>query len=652
MVFLKDLFSTDSDLLSGQSLAAPPLSQDLPPDPDRALEQIAASQADAEAHLSKQTAKLGQTETCRHDKTTSVPCDIKSFKVEETRTEPNYLLEQKMGGSQTQVIGDKHKDDDDEETKKKKRYYPKTFTFDPSGSSNGEKYKSGSCIEFIGGDKVTGASTKVTVSFEDLYKCPKHFALSVTDPFGKTTVSPGVKSKALQLEYPSKWLPIQELPAGDAAPVAEGKSAESSSKNTSYWVWGFSPATWIVTAEVCGHRPPGEREFGSTTARIVVWPADKFSLEFSLPTRYQKKETKKGSDYYTNGARLHSESTESTTDKRTGLLGQNAESSSSERRASYAERGDVRSQERVTTTNSERIAYGNQSISLSNSETTRGGQFVSMNEVVTTTTGSLLGTQTTATQIANVGEGGDKLTCFTDRSGVVFSIKRGGRLLTSRYSQLKTILTLIDKIEDGLDKLRKFIRALGSIQYGVVYKFEWGFEVCAGTVTAEWGWAEWSDHRCYVACSATFTLTIISAYADVSIGVGLKLGALECSVSIGLRGSLAFTLEGKIERKGPDSRTDVKNSAKFGGSSSLELYAEAIAGHKDFASARGAVTVKATVEATPSIEKSGLGVDCSGKLEETIVSLDCHAAFVFKFKQQRKLVDETKLFSGHKVFFS
>lgn len=613
------------DWLTGGSAPTPPP----PPRPaqqqsvQRARALLQSSQAHAQTSLNQNATTKGAVLPCGAP-ATKPPCDIASFKVVEMRTLPNYGNRQAAGGAATRAT--------DEDDAKVKRKYPKDFEFDPKGALAGPKYLSGSLIEVIGQDKKVGGKTTVTVTFVDLLKCAEHSKLRVVDPKGIATETAGVHSKQIEMEYPS-LLPTL---------LQSFKDARADGVTANLWVWGFAPLTWEFTAVVCGVRSAKDQIFGRTTAKVHVWPADQFKMKLSVPPRYKRSGSNASQSWSRNGATVHTSERERTTERNDGFVHQNGSSDSTSSRSSYAERGAIRTSPRGETTRTETAHYGGDRISVANTETTHRGQTTGLRETVSTTTGSMLGTRTTSTQTTAAGTAGAD-SSGDEYAGLVFWVKCSGQLVKDTFTSLKTVLAVVAGIKSAIAGIRAFFNAIRTVQYGVMAKMEFEFEFLSGEVEASWGWQEFSDHRCYFGYGITVSIMLFSASIDFSIGVGIKVGPVECSANIGVKGSIEFKLEGEAKREGPDSRVRPELGIKLIGAPKIQLYVKAIAGSENFASAKASVTVPVKATAAPKMDKSAFAIVASVKIEKTVAELSCVVGWVVKFKRTRDVFPQKSL---------
>ena len=610
------------DWLTGGSAPTPP--------PARAQQSVRQAQArlqSAQTHaqtcLNQNTTTHGAVLPCGAP-ATRPPCDVSTFEVVEMRTVPNYANRRAAGGAATRGI-DKTDEQDDEEPKRK---YPMEFDFHPKGAMAGPKYLSGSVIEVVGQDKKIGGKTTVRVTFAEAFKCPKHSILRVVDPKGVAVEHKGMLSRAIDMEYPSL------LPA-----LLQAYKDVRADGVTNLWVWGHSPLTWELTAVVCGVRSAKEQIFGRTTAKVHVWPADQFKMKLSVPAKFKRSGGNQSQSWSRNGATVHSSQRSSSTERNDGWRHQNGSSESSSTRTSYAERGKLRTGDRGVATRTETAHIGGDRISVSNTESTRRGQTTGLGETVSTTTGSMLGTRTTSTRSTSVGEGGaDSDTARY--AGIVFWVKCGGQLVKDTFSSLKTVLAIAAGIKQAIAAIRGFFDAIRTVQYGVMAKMEFEFEFLSGEVEATWGWKEFTDHRCYFGYGITVSIILFSASLDFSIGVGIKVGPVECSANIGVKGSIEFRLEGEAKRAGPESYVRPELGIKLIGAPKIMLYVKAIAGSENFASAKASVTVPVRATASPKMDKSAFAIVAAVKIEKTVAELSCVVGWVVKFTRTRDVFPE------------
>lgn len=615
------------DWLTGGSAPTPP-----PPPPrarqqqsvQRAQTQLQGSQAHAQTCLNQNSTTRGAVLPCGAP-ATRLPCDVASFKVVEVRTLPNIVSARVAGGPATR--GADVGDDD------ALRKYPKEFPFDPKGALKGPKYLSGSVIEVIGQDKKVGGKTTVTVTFVDAFKCAEHSMLRVVDPKGVATQTKGVHSKAIEMEYPS-LLPTL---------LQSFKDAKQNGVNANLWVWGYAPLTWELTAVVCGVRSAKDQIFGRTTAKVHVWPSDKFKMKLAVPPKYKRSGSNESQSWSRNGATVHRSENTRTTERNDGFRHQNGSSESTSSRSSYAERGANRTGTRGELTRTETAHVGSDRISVVNTESTHRGQTTGLSETVSTTTGSMLRTRTTSTQSTAVGPGGSSHTDESDYSGLVFWVKCGGHLVKDTFTSLKTVLAIVAGVKEAIKGVRAFFDAIRVVQYGVMAKMEFEFEFLSGEVEAEWGWREFSDHRCFFGYSVTVSIMLFSASLDFSVGVGIKVGPVECSANIGVKGSVEFKLEGEAKREGPDSYVKPELGIKLIGAPKIQLYVKAIAGSENFASAKASVTVPMKATAAPKMDKSAFAIVSSVKIQKTVAELSCVVGWVVKFNRSRDVFPEKVL---------
>jgi hypothetical protein len=614
------------DWLTGGSTPAP-----TPPPRPRAQQQsvqqaqaqLQSSQAHAQTSLNQNATTHGAVLPCGAP-ATKPPCDIASFKVVEMRTLPNYANRQAAGGAAT-----RNADEGDEDAKRK---YPKDFEFDPKGALEGPRYLSGSVIEVIGQDKKVGGKTTVTVTFVELHKCAEHSKLRVVDPKGVATETAGVHSKQIEMEYPS-LLPTL---------LQSYKDARANGVTADLWVWGYAPLTWELTAVVCGVRSAKDQIFGRTTARVHVWPADQFKMKLSVPPRYKRSGGNESQSWSRNGATVHTSESSRTTERNDGFRQQNGTSESTSSRSSYAERGAIRTSPRGETTRTETAHYGSDRISVTNTENTHRGQVTGLSEKVSTTTGSMMGTRTTSTQTTGVGaESVDS--SENEYAGLIFWVKCSGHLVKDTFTSLKTVLAIVAGIKAAIKAIRGFFDAIRTVQYGVMAKMEFEFEFLSGEIEASWGWKEFSDHRCYFEYGITVSIMLFSASIDFSIGVGIKVGPVECSANIGVKGSIEFKLEGEAKREGPESYVKPELGIKLIGAPKLMLYVKAIAGSENFASAKASVTVAVKATSKPKMDKSAFAIVSSIKIEKTVAELSCVVGWVVKFNRSRDVFPEKSL---------
>lgn len=595
--------------------------------------QLRGAQTDAQRCLNQHPTTANGTLPCGAP-ATKPPCDIKSFKVVEMRTVPNYTSSRVGGGASTRSASE---GDDDA-----KRPYPKTWEFDPKGTIRGPKYISGSVIEVVGQDKKVGGRTQVTVTFEEAYKCPEHSKMIIVDPTGAKTEHKGMLSKSFEMEYPSLLQGLlkgyQDFKAGGGVDGVKAHGIDD------IWLWGYKPKTWEITADVCSVRKSKEPVFSRTTAKVHVWPSDQFEMKFHIPPKYKRSGSNTSQSWTRNGATVNTSTNTRNTTSTTGFLHGQSASDTRTTETKNAQRGNTRTQDRVTTSRDQAIVTSDGSLRVTESETTRGGRTIGLSEGSTMTTGSRFGTQTTRTQNTAITPTGSTDTDESTSTGLVYLVKCSGHVVKDTFTSLNTILAIIRAIQKGIEAVRAFFRAIQIVQYGVMTKMEFGFEFLSGDIGASWGWKEWSDHRCYFGYGISVEIMLFAASIDFSVGVGLKVGPAECSASIGVNGSAEFKLAGEAKRADPDHYLPAAASIKLTGTSKIQLYVKAIAGSENFASAKAAVTVTLTAEAAPKVDKSAFTLLCGAKIEKTIASLDCVVAWVIKFNRKREVFPE-------KVFF-
>lgn len=600
--------------------------------------QLRSAQTDAQRCLNQHPTTTTGTLPCGAP-ATRPPCDIKSFKVVEMRTVPNYANQRVAGGASTRSASD---GDDDA-----KRPYPKTWEFDPKGTINGPKYISGSRIEVVGQDKKVGGRTQVTVTFEEAYKCAEHSKMIVVDPTGAKTEHKGTLSKTFEMEYPSLLQGLlkayQDFKAGGGVQGVRDHGVDN------LWLWGYKPRTWAITADVCSVRKSKEPVFSRTTANILVWPSDQFEMKFHIPPKHKTSGSNTSQSWSRNGATVNTSTSTRTSQTNTGFLHGQSATDTRTQETKYAQRGATRTQDRVTSTRDQSLVTSDGSLRVTESETTRGGRTVGLSESTTMTTGSMFRTQTTRTQGTAITPTGSTDTDEAKYAGMVYWVKCSGHLVKDTFTSLKTILAVVKAVKDGIEAVRAFFRAIQIVQYGVMTKMEFGFEFLSGDIGASWGWKEWSDHRCYFGYGISVEIMLFSASIDFSVGVGIKVGPAECSASIGVNGSVEFKLTGEAKRSDPDHFLPASASIKLTGQPKVMLYVRAIAGSENFASAKAAVTVTFTAEATPKLDKSAFTLLCGAKIEKTIASLDCVVAWVVKFNRKREVFPEKVFFKDSPV---
>ena len=610
------------DWLTGGSAPTPPPPRAQQQSVQQAQARLQAAQTHAQTGLNQNATTQGAVLPCGAP-ATRPPCDVSEFKVAEMRTLPNYASSRAGGGAATRGA-----DAGDEDAKRK---YPKEFVFDPKGTMAGPKYLSGSVIEVIGQDKKVGGKTTVTVTFAEAFKCPEHSILRVVDPKGVAVEHKGVLSRAIDMEYPSL------LPA-----LLQAYTDVRANGVTNLWVWGHSPLTWELTAVVCGVRSAKAQIFGRTTAKVHVWPADQFKMKLSVPAKFKRTGSNESQSWSRNGATVHSSESARSTARNDGWRHQNGSTDSSSSRTSYAERGNIRTGDRGETTHTETAHYGGERISVSNTESTHRGQTTGLGETVSTTTGSMMGTRTTSTHSTAVGEGGADSDTVR-YAGLVFWVKCGGHLVKDTFTSLNTVLAIVAGIKHAIAAIRGFFDAIRTVQYGVMAKMEFEFEFLSGEVEAAWGWKEFSDHRCYFGYGITVSIMLFSAALDFSVGVGIKVGPVECSANIGVKGSIEFKLEGEAKREGPESYVRPELGIKLIGAPKIMLYVKAIAGSENFASAKASVTVPVKATATPKMDRSAFAIVAAVKIEKTVAELSCVVGWVVKFNRSRDVFPEKVL---------
>lgn len=565
--------------------------------------RLAAAQCDADATLSKVEVTAAASVSCSM-RAPRVPCDLEAFTVTEVRSKPLARSLRTRGGP-TRVNLNADADG-------VKRAYPMPFAFGPSSTPGGGAYASGITLEFIGTDKTTDAKTEVTVAFVPFAKCSEHPRMVVTDPSGKKTPVRGGTSTKIHLEYPSKFDALK-------------KAASDGAAGRPYWMWGLDPAVWEVVVDVCGVRAANGSAFGYTVTRLRVYPPDEFELEINIPpwrsdaTSVQDTERRDLRSGAVTSA--HEESHE--VEKRGLVNRRRGESQTDSVRTSSASRGGLSSPQRSVTTREVEVHARGSSLSQKNTETSLGGRLTESTEESTSVETSLLGTQTTAKS--------------------VFKITRFGKPILDKTDEVNALWSVGKRIEDAVEGLRVFFGKMKPPQAGIVWKANFSFDFLSGAVTAKWGWQEWTDHRCYFAYGITFTLIVFSATFDFSVGVGISAGPAEVSASIGITGTVAFKLEGSLDREGPDDLRALDGSVKLKGEGSVTLYVKAIVGCEGLASATGSVTVPVSATAKPELDEQGFLLTYGAEVGATVAEIETTVAWCFKYRGERELIPRTVL---------
>lgn len=627
-----------------------------PPPPPRARSQVRAAQtqvqrgqADAQRSLCPHPTAQTGTLPCQAVKT-GPPCDLAMFEVVEHRNRPTVFWQQLQGAP------------DHSPVKARRGPFPKTFAFDKPNVRvpKPPPYKSGQIIEFVSGWKKRGTVVDAIVRFNADVHCGNHPAMEIVNPQGEVQVLKGVTQKRFEIEYPEKKLSNIHCPGTSWTDI------------NNYWPWGLLPVDWKVTAVVCGIRPR-QPPFSRTTVTLRIWPGDHFDFKFEVRPRWKiagknviatRSEHRYGQP--NGGMRTDVRSSTTTTESNRDFLGRDRDrtvsTSGTTREQAWRPSGvdghRVTGAERVTTSRSttETSRDGSMVTGQSSSERTRGGRLEEMKST-TTVTERRLGETRTLKETTTLSDSGDK-TAFTDETtGIRFTMRKCGEVISAPFRGLQAVLDAIDTIDRAWESFQKWLDAgKPKVTVQVGWKIDFSFSLLSGEFKAQWGWNEYLDHRAFFGYGIEAELKIFEAKVDVNYGIGVTcecwLGTYEFSAVIGAKGAASFGIKGEAKREGPDSYVNLKTELKIVGAASITVYVKAIALSEKWCKAEATLKLPFEVEGAPKADKSGMALVVEGKIKKLKGTLTFKVRGFLEFDRERDILPEKVLLPKREIRFA